>query len=116
LVKYQPGRIEFQLTTEANTDLPSRLAKKLKFWTGANWGISIVNEGGGLTISEQRDVETKNLHSLALKNPMVKSALENFPKAKIQEIYTKTSEGDKSDDEANLTSYDEEWDPFEEND
>ena len=35
LVKYQPGRIEFQLTTEANTDLPSRLAKRLKFWTGA---------------------------------------------------------------------------------
>ena len=116
LVKYQPGRIEFQLTTEANTDLPSRLAKKLKFWTGANWGISIVNDGGGLTISEQREIETKNLHSLALKNPMVKSALENFPKAKIQEIYTQTSEVEKSEDEAYLTSYDEEWDPFEEND
>ena len=47
---------------------------------------------------------------------MVKSALENFPKAKIQEIYTQTSEVEKSEDEAYLTSYDEEWDPFEEND
>ena len=116
LVKYKPGRIEFQLTDEANTDLPSRLAKKLKFWTGENWGISIVNKGGGLTISEQRDIETKNLHALALKNPMVQSALENFPKAKIQEIYTQTLEVEESDDEEHLTSYDEEWDPFEGND
>ena len=116
LVKYKPGRIEFQLTDEANTDLPSRLAKKLKFWTGENWGISIVNKGGGLTISEQRDIETKNLHALALKNPIVQSALENFPKAKIQEIYTQTIEVEKSDDDAHLTSYDEDWDPFEGND
>ena len=52
----------------------------------------------------------------SMSNPMVKSALENFPKAKIQEIYTQTSEVEKSEDEAYLTSYEEEWDPFEDND
>ena len=46
----------------------------------------------------------------------MQSALENFPKAKIQEIYTQTIEVEKSDDDAHLTSYDEDWDPFEGND
>jgi len=116
LVKYQPGRIEIQLTKEANSDLPSRLTKKLKFWTGENWGISIVNEGGGSTITEQRISQTNNLHSLALENPMVKSALQNFPKAKINEIHIQTIPVEKFDEDSHLISYEGEWDPFEDGD
>ena len=116
LVKYQPGRIEFQLTQEANTDLPSRLAKKLKSWTGENWGVTIVNEGGGPTIAEKRDANKQSLHLKVMDHPMVKSVMENFPGSNIHEVHVQKLQLENSDSEEMLVSQEEEWDPFEEND
>ena len=115
LVKYQPGRIEFQLTQEASIDIPSRLAKKLKSWTGENWGITIVNEGGGATIAEKRDASKQNLHLEVMEHPMVKSVLENFPGSNIHEVHVQNLPLGNSDNDKILISQEEEWDPFEEN-
>ncbi|MDE2692730.1 MAG: DNA polymerase III subunit gamma/tau [Paracoccaceae bacterium] len=115
LVKYQPGRIEFQLTQEASIDIPSRLAKKLKSWTGENWGITIVNEGGGPTIAEKRDASKQNLHLKVMEHPMVKSVLENFPGSNIHEVHVQKLPLENSDNDNILISQEEEWDPFEEN-
>lgn len=115
LVKYKPGRIEFQLTQEASIDIPSRLAKKLKSWTGENWGITIVNEGGGATIAEKRDASKQNLHLKVMKHPMVKSVLENFPGSNIHEVHVQNLPLGNSDNDKILISQEEEWDPFEEN-
>ena len=115
LVRYQPGRIEFQLTQEASIDIPSRLAKKLKSWTGENWGITIVNEGGGATIGEKRDASKQNLHLKVMKHPMVKSVLENFPGSNIHEVHVQNLPLGNSDNDKILISQEEEWDPFEEN-
>ena len=115
LVKYQPGRIEFQLTPEASSDIPSRLAKKLKSWTGENWGVTIVNKGGGPTIAEKRDASKQNLHLKVMEHPMVKSVLENFPGSNIHEVHIQNLQLDTSDNDKILISQEEEWDPFEEN-
>jgi DNA polymerase III subunit gamma/tau len=115
LVKYQPGRIEFQLTPEASSDIPSRLAKKLKSWTGENWGVTIVNKGGGPTIAEKRDAGKKNLHLKVMEHPMVKSVLENFPGSNIHEVHIQNLQLETSDNDKILISQEEEWDPFEEN-
>ena len=115
LVKYKPGRIEFQLTQEASIDIPSRLAKKLKSWTGENWGITIVNEGGGATIAEKRDASKQNLHLEVMEHPMVKSVLENFPGSNIHEVHVQKLQLENSDNDNILISQEEEWDPFEEN-
>ena len=115
LVKYKPGRIEFQLTQEASIDIPSRLAKKLKSWTGENWGITIVNEGGGATIAEKRDASKQNLHLKVMEHPMVKSVLENFPGSNIHEVHVQNLPLGNSDNDKILISQEEEWDPFEEN-
>ena len=115
LVKYKPGRIEFQLTQEASIDIPSRLAKKLKSWTGENWGITIVNEGGGTTIAEKRDASKQNLHLEVMEHPMVKSVLENFPGSNIHEVHVQKLPLENSDNDNILISQEEEWDPFEEN-
>jgi DNA polymerase-3 subunit gamma/tau len=114
LVKYQPGRIEFQLTKEASSDLPSRLSKKLNSWTGAYWGITIVNEGGGPTIAEQRNKSTQDLHAQVMKNPMVKLVLENFPGSIINEVHLQKQEIKESISDE-LINNEEEWDPFEDN-
>ena len=115
LVKYQPGRIEFQLTPEASSDIPSRLAKKLKSWTGENWGVTIVNKGGGPTIAEKRDASKQNLHLKVMEHPMVKSVLENFPGSNIHEVHIQNLQLENSDNDKILISQEEEWDPFEEN-
>ena len=115
LVKYQPGRIEFQLTPEASSDIPSRLAKKLKSWTGENWGVTIVNKGGGPTIAEKRDAGKQNLHLKVMEHPMVKSVLENFPGSNIHEVHIQNLQLETSDNDKILISQEEEWDPFEEN-
>jgi DNA polymerase III subunit gamma/tau len=114
LVKYQPGRIEFQLTQEASTDLPSRLAKKLKSWTGKNWGITIVNEGGGPTIAEKRNANKQSLHLEVMEHPMVKSVMENFPGSNIHEVHIQKLPLENSDSDEMLVSQEEAWDPFEE--
>ena len=116
LVKYQPGRIEFQLTQEASTDLPSRLAKKLKSWTGKNWGITIVNEGGGPTIAEKRNANKQSLHLEVMEHPMVKSVMENFPGSKIHEVHIQKLPLENSDSDEMLVSQEGTWDPFEEDD
>lgn len=116
LVKYQPGRIEFQLTQEASTDLPSRLAKKLKSWTGKNWGITIVNEGGGPTIAEKRNANKQSLHLEVMEHPMVKSVMENFPGSNIHEVHIQKLPLENSDSDEMLVSQEEAWDPFEEDD
>ena len=114
LVKYQPGRIEFQLTQEASTDLPSRLAKKLKSWTGKNWGITIVNEGGGPTIAEKRNANKQSLHLEVMEHPMVKSVMENFPGSNIHEVHIQKLPLENSNSDEMLVSQEEAWDPFEE--
>ena len=54
LVRYSPGRIEFEPTDNAPTDLASRLAGRLQTWTGVRWGVTIA-QGGGKTIAETQD-------------------------------------------------------------
>src|SRR5690606_15840561 len=55
LVRYSPGRIEFQPTPDAPRDLASRLADRLRGWTGGSrWAVSVVDQGGGATIAEKR--------------------------------------------------------------
>ena len=89
--------------------------KKLKSWTGEYWGITIVNEGGGPTIAEQRNKSTQDLHVQVMKNPMVKLVLENFPGSIINEVHLQKPEIKEAITDE-LINNEEEWDPFEDND
>ena len=46
LVRYAPGRIEFEPAEAAPPDLAARLAQRLQLWTGARWGVAVVGSGG----------------------------------------------------------------------
>ena len=52
LVRYAPGRIEFEPAEAAPPDLAARLAQRLQLWTGARWGVAVVGSGGAATIAE----------------------------------------------------------------
>ncbi len=112
LARYSPGRIEFQPTGDAAPDLAARLGQRLQGWTGARWGVSVVNEGGGATIAEERDKDRMQAEAEAQANPLVQAVLAAFPGAKITEIRTPEALAAAALTDA-LPEVEDEWDPFE---
>ena len=114
LAKYTPGRIEFEPTENAPTNLASRLAGKLQEWTGQRWGVSVVNTGGGETISEVRDAHKSDLHAQALGHPMVQAVLAAFPGAEIKDIRALGTEDTMNEGIVPIDpdDVDDDWDPL----
>ncbi len=113
LVRYSPGRIEFEPANHAPRDLAATLAQRLQSWTGARWGVSVVAEGGAPTIAEERTADLRAAEAEALKNPIVQAVFAAFPEARITAVRTPA---DKSLEAATtaLPEVEDEWDPFEE--
>ncbi len=112
LVKFSPGRIEFEPAANAAPDLASRLGQRLQGWTGARWGVSVVGSGGAATIAEARDAEQDAARAEAMENPLVQAVLMAFPGAKISEIRSAEALAAQAEAEA-LPEVEDEWDPFE---
>ncbi|MDP7186463.1 MAG: DNA polymerase III subunit gamma/tau [Paracoccaceae bacterium] len=113
LANYQPGRIEFVPAPQAPDDLAQRLGGRLQSWTGARWAVTLVNEGGGETIAEQRDAEGLALKAQAQKHPLVQAVMAAFPKATITQIKSAREIEAAARSDA-LAEVEDEWDPFEE--
>jgi DNA polymerase-3 subunit gamma/tau len=109
LVKYAPGRIEFEPAAEAAPDLAARLAQRLQLWTGVRWGVSVVGSGGGATIAEVREAQKGDLRARSLAHPMVQAVLAAFPGAEIREV----RQGDALEPAAPPPADErDDWDPF----
>ncbi|WP_137111736.1 DNA polymerase III subunit gamma/tau [Rhodobacter sp. SY28-1] len=117
LVRYSPGRIEFEPAPGAKPDLAARLGQRLQGWTGARWGVSVVSSGGAPTIAEQRDRELAEVRSEAEGNPLVQAVFSAFPGARIAEVRSPETITAAAAEAALPTAepeVDEGWDPFEE--
>ncbi|WP_435257429.1 DNA polymerase III subunit gamma/tau [Thioclava sp. FR2] len=112
LVRYSPGRIEFEPSPEAASDLAARLSQRLQGWTGSRWGVSVVASGGQPTIAEARDAGRRKAEAEAMQNSLVQAVLTAFPGAKITEIRTAEQIAEAAAVEA-LPEVEDEWDPFE---
>ncbi|RBP91731.1 DNA polymerase-3 subunit gamma/tau [Rhodobacter sp. 140A] len=113
LVRYAPGRIEFEPTPEAPRDLAATLAARLQGWTGARWGVSVVSEGGAPTIAEVRDAGRRAAEAEAREtNPVVQAILAAFPGAVFDDITLAADLAQEQAAEA-LPEVEDEWDPFE---
>ncbi|WP_299904420.1 DNA polymerase III subunit gamma/tau [uncultured Paracoccus sp.] len=123
LVRYGPGRIEFEPRGNAPRDLAQRLAERLRGWTGGQrWGVSVVNDGGAPTIAETREAEKARDQAEAMENPVVQAVFGAFPAARITAITRIVTPDPVETAEAGATSHEttdgviaevEEWDPFE---
>ncbi|MFN3607194.1 MAG: DNA polymerase III subunit gamma/tau, partial [Cypionkella sp.] len=117
LVRYAPGRIEFEPAPKAASDLAARLSQRLQGWTGQRWGVSVVTSGGAPTIAEMRASEDTTARSEALDNPLVQAVLAAFPAAKITAVRQPDAPSDASDhmgeDTLGGDASGEDWDPFE---
>ena len=112
LVRYSPGRIEFEPAPMAAPDLAARLGQRLQGWTGTRWGVSVVSEGGAPTIAETREAEDQKAKSEAMELPLVQAVMAAFPGAKIVDIRTADQMAEVAAAEA-LPEVEDEWDPFE---
>lgn len=113
LVRYAPGRIEFEPTPAAPRDLAATLAARLQGWTGARWGVSVVSEGGAPTIAEVRDAGRRAAEAEAREtNPVVQAILAAFPGAVFDDITLAADLAQEQAAEA-LPEVEDEWDPFE---
>jgi DNA polymerase-3 subunit gamma/tau len=117
LVRYSPGRIEFEPAPGARPDLAARLGQQLQRWTGSRWGVSVVAAGGAPTIAEVRDSDRLQAEAEAQDSPLVQAVLAAFPGARITDIRTPEAMAEQAAAEALPLAepeVDDDWDPFEE--
>ena len=51
LVRFEPGRLEFELAPGGSPQLAQNLTQRLQSWTGERWMVSLVKSGGQPTIA-----------------------------------------------------------------
>ncbi len=79
-ISFEPQRIMLRLTDGASADLPNRLMRQLKKWTGEHWVVVVSQQDDGdETLRARR-------HEEVLAHPMVKKAMDLFPGATIEKI------------------------------
>ncbi|WP_111557686.1 DNA polymerase III subunit gamma/tau [Paracoccus sediminilitoris] len=128
LVKYSPGRIEFEPRLDPPTNLAQRLAERLRGWTGGQrWAVTVTNSGGAPTIAETRNAEARAARERALALPIVQQVMAAFPGATLTNITRAAPPPTEVEDlaEGAANPHDatqgpvaevEEWDPFEDED
>jgi DNA polymerase III subunit gamma/tau len=83
LVRFEQGRIEFELAPGGARDLASTLTQRLQLWTSERWMVSVVASGGAPTLKEQRETKERERRSGLEADPVVASVLAHFPGAQI---------------------------------
>ena len=110
-VSFRQGRIEFEPAEGMPRFFAHDMAKMLREWTGERWTVTVVNEGGGLTLREEDEKAHQALLSDAEADPDIAKILRYFPGSKIVDVRV-----NKSDDGLDLTNNDDMTGEDDEND
>ncbi len=86
LVRFAPGRIELKPIAHIAPDVPARINRRLKEWTGQNWNIIFSDEEGELSIREQRQAAAAKAREYAVSHPKVRAVIEAFPTAQVTDF------------------------------
>jgi DNA polymerase-3 subunit gamma/tau len=86
LVRCEPGRLELRTEPDAPRNLASRMTALLGQWTGRRWVVSLSNQAGAPTLTEQAQAHARRTLEEARRHPLVQSVLEHFPGASIREV------------------------------
>ncbi|EJF96374.1 DNA polymerase III subunit gamma/tau [Bartonella taylorii] len=93
-VSFEPGHITLRLAEGAPLLFARDIEKMLSQWTGKRWTITLVHEGGGPTLQEEKVAIQKKLFSNAEADPDIAKILNHFPEAKIVDIRLNKQEND----------------------
>ncbi|MGB0934590.1 MAG: DNA polymerase III subunit gamma/tau [Alphaproteobacteria bacterium] len=86
LVSFAPGKLELRAGPSAPPNLLATLAKNLQDWTGQRWEVVASQDTGAPSLAEQQQRSQQELLDKVTQHPVVGSALEAFPDAKIEDI------------------------------
>jgi DNA polymerase-3 subunit gamma/tau len=116
LVRYAPGRIEFEPAPGAPRDLAATLSQRLQSWTGARWGVSVLSGGGQPTVAVAREAKARAAEAEARRNPVVAAVFAAFPEARISAVRTPDAPAPAAEEGGTPPEAEpgEDWDPFEE--
>ncbi|MBV8594587.1 MAG: DNA polymerase III subunit gamma/tau, partial [Caulobacteraceae bacterium] len=85
-ISFRPGAIVFEPAPGAPANLATRLAARLKEWTGQPWLVAAEGGGGGETLAERERREAGASLAEALAEPFVQAVMEAFPGTEIVAI------------------------------
>jgi DNA polymerase-3 subunit gamma/tau len=91
LVRFEPGRIEFELAPGGSSRLPQLLMQKLQDWTGQRWLVALA-AGGAPTLKEQEAARKNEARAGIEADPLVASILARFPGAAIVDVRSREIE------------------------
>jgi DNA polymerase III subunit gamma/tau len=94
VIAYKPGVMEINITRQTPPDFLMRVKRCLKLWTGNDWMIAIGKAEGAETIRSVEVARDKKRRDEALEEPIVKSLLASFPKAKLLAVRDSRDEDD----------------------
>ena len=96
LVRFEPGRLEFELAPGGSPQLAQNLTQRLQSWTGERWMVSLVKSGGQPTITERREAAARERLGGLEADPVIASVLARFPGAQIVAVRGKDVEAAQS--------------------
>ena len=96
-VRCQLGQLEFNPSPAAPSDLAGRLSKILEEATGRRWMVSVSSEPGEPTLAEREAEAERAAYERAQNHPLVQTALETFPGAKLRRVISGPPLSDQSD-------------------
>ena len=79
LVRFEPGRIEFNPGPDAPRDLAGRLGRLLQDFTGRRWVVMVSDQDGAPSLFEQTQASV-------LSDPLVRAVMDAFPGATIGRV------------------------------
>ncbi|OYU16214.1 MAG: DNA polymerase III subunit gamma/tau [Alphaproteobacteria bacterium PA4] len=83
LVSYAPPQLILQRDQRQSADQLAQIGRRLKDWTGQDWQVSYVNEGGGLTLHEAALASEAARFDAARADPVVAALFAEFPDAEL---------------------------------
>jgi DNA polymerase III subunit gamma/tau len=92
LLRFEQGRIEFELAPGGSAALAQLLTQRMQEWTGERWVVSVVKGGGQPTLAEQRETLEEERRTGLLSDPLVAKVLSRFPGAQIVAVRSKEPE------------------------
>jgi DNA polymerase-3 subunit gamma/tau len=93
-LRFEPGLLEFEPTSDAPRTLAQDLGRKLSDWTGERWVVALGKGATEPTIAEARTMARDKARSDAAADPLVAAVLTRFPGAKIVDIQIRGGEED----------------------
>ena len=86
LVRFEDGRIEFELAPDGSPQLAANLMRRLAEWTGTRWMVAVVSAGGAPSLREAADTAARQEKDGVAADPTVRLLLDTFPGSEIVSV------------------------------